>query len=102
MEGAIAVDLWNRSVPRNRLVYSTYIGDGDSSSFKRVVKSNLYGSLEEVRKEECLGRSETAQEESCQKSKTSPAIPRSKVERIGQLYALVVVQNRGENPGDIS
>ena len=40
MEGAIAVDLWKRSVQRNQLVYSTYIGDGDSSSFKRVIESN--------------------------------------------------------------
>ena len=35
------------------------------------------------------------------KSKTSPGIPKSKAERIGQLYALVVVQNRGKQPEDI-
>ena len=102
MEGAIAVDLWNRSIPRNQLVYSTYIGDGDSSSFKRVVESKPYGSREVVRKEECLGHVQKRLKKNLvKKSKTSPGIPKSKVEKIGQLYALVVVQNRGKQPEDI-
>ena len=46
-------------------------------------------------------RSEGTQKTSVQKSKTLPAIPKSKVERIGQMYALVIVQNRGKTPDDI-
>ena len=102
MEGSIAVDLWNRSVPRNGLVYSTYIGDGDSSSFKKVTESKPYGSLEVVRKEECLGHvQKRLKKHLSKKSKTLPKISMSKVERIGQLYALVVVQNRGRTPENI-
>ena len=55
IDGAIAVDLWKRSVTRNRLVYSTYIGDGDSYSFKRVEESDPYEGHKPIRKEECLG-----------------------------------------------
>ena len=55
MEGAIAIKLWKRSVAQNQLVYTTYIGDGDSSSYKKLVESNPYEGLETVRKEECLG-----------------------------------------------
>ena len=97
MEGAIAVDLWRRSVQRNRLVYSTYIGDGDSSSFKRVIESNIYGGHEIVRKEECLGHvQKQVKKHLGKKSSTSPSISKTKVEKIGQLYAIVVVQNRGK------
>ena len=102
MEGAIAVDLWKRSVERNRLVYSTYIGDGDSSSYKRVVEAEPYEGLETVRKEECLGHvQKRLKKHLTKKSKTSSGISKTKVERIGQLYALVVVQNRGKASEDI-
>ena len=40
MESSAALEIWNRSVSKNKLVYSTYIGDGDSSSYKKVVESN--------------------------------------------------------------
>ena len=97
MEGAIAVDLWKRSVTRNRLIYSTYIGDGDSSSFKRVVESDPYEGLEPIRKEECLGDlQKRVKKHLTKKSSTSASIPKAKADRIGQLYALVVVQNKGK------
>ena len=97
MEGAIAVDLWSRSVKRNQLVYSTYIGDGDSSSFKRVVESDPYDGLEPIRKEECLGHlQKRVKKHLTKKSPTSASIPKAKAERVGQLYALVVVQNKGK------
>ena len=99
MEGAIAVDLWKRSVTRNNLVYSTYIGDGDSSSFKRVLESDPYEGLEPIRKEECLGHlQKRVKKHLTKKTSTSASIPKAKAERIGQLYALVVVQNKGKQP----
>ena len=102
MEGAIAVDLWKRSVVRNQLVYSTYIGDGDSSSFKRVIDSNPYDGLERVRNEECLGHVQRRVKKHLgKKSASSLSISKTKVERIGQLYALVVVQNKGMPPEEI-
>ena len=55
MESAGTLEIWARSVSKNQLAYTNYIGDGDSSSFKRLSESNPYDSLELVRKEECLG-----------------------------------------------
>ena len=102
MEGEIAVKLWKRSVSQNRLVYSTYIGDGDSSSYKRVVASDPYIGKEQIRKEECLGHVQKRLKKHLKKgTSTSPAIAKSKVERVGQLYALVVYQNRGKTPNEI-
>ena len=102
MEGAIALDHWKRSLVRNSLVYSTYIGDGDSSSFKKLVAADPYNGFESVRKEECLGHvQKRLKKHLAKKSILCSAIPKSKVERIGQLYALVVVQNRGKSPDEI-
>ena len=58
MEGAGALELWKLSMEKNKLVYSTYIGDGDSSSFKNLLKADPYNGVEIVRKEECLGKRE--------------------------------------------
>ena len=102
MEGAIAIKLWKRSIERNQLVYSTYIGDGDSSSYKRLVESNPYGDLESVRKEECLGHVQKRLEKHLKKSsQTAPAVTKSKVERVGHLYALVVCCNTGKSAAEI-
>ena len=42
MESNGAVEMFHRSVEKNRLVYHEYLGDGDSSSFKDVVESKPY------------------------------------------------------------
>ena len=42
MEGAGAVAIFKRSVEKNNLIYSKYLGDGDTSSFKNVVDSQRY------------------------------------------------------------
>ena len=102
MEGAIAIKLWKRSIERNQLVYSTYIGDGDSSSYKRLVESNPYEDLESVRKEECLGHVKKRLKKHLKKtSQTSPAVTKSKVEQVGHLYALVVCRNTGKSAAEI-
>ena len=42
MESAAALDIWNRSIDTHQLVYCTYIGDGDSSSFRNLTNSDPY------------------------------------------------------------
>ena len=102
MEGSAAIEIWKRSVERNNLVYSTYVGDGDSTSFKNLLKSNPYQGIEPVRKEECLGHVQKRLKKNLRKkSKVFPKLSAGKVERVGQLYALVVAQNRGKTPAEI-
>ena len=40
-----AVDIFSRSIEKNELIYIEYLGDGDSSSFKGVVKSKPYENI---------------------------------------------------------
>ena len=102
MEGSAAIEIWKRSVDRNKLVYSTYVGDGDSSSFKNLVNSDPYQGIETVRKEECLGHVQKRLKKHLKKkSNKFCKISAGKVERVGQLYALVVAQNRGKTPSEI-
>ena len=102
MESAAAVEIWKRSVSRHRLVYDTYIGDGDSSSYKNLVKSDPYNGLTTVRKEECLGHvQKRIKKHLHKKSETFKGLPEAKADWIAHLYALVIVQHRGESPLEI-
>ena len=42
MEGAGAVQIFNRSIEKFNLMYTEYLGDGDTSSFKEVVREDPY------------------------------------------------------------
>ena len=53
MEPEAAQRIWRRSLERNHLVYSVFVGDGDSKAFHYVTTLNPYP-LVKVRKEECL------------------------------------------------
>ena len=53
MEPEAAQRIWGRRLERNRLVYSVFVGDGDSKAFQRVTTLNPYP-LVKVQKEECL------------------------------------------------
>ena len=55
MESVGAVQMFKRSVEKHKLQYTTYLGDGDSSAFQEVVKSNPYGSGTAIVKQECIG-----------------------------------------------
>ena len=102
MEGSAAVEIWKRSVERHRLVYSAYVGDGDSSSFMNLVKSDLYQGIETVRKEECLGHVQKRLKKHLkEKSDLFCKLSVGKIERVVQLYALVVAQNRGKTSNEI-
>ena len=102
MEGSAAVEIWKRSVERHELVYYTYVGDGDSSSFKNLLNSDPYGGDETIRKEECLGHVQKRLKKHLKKkSNLFGKLSVGKIERVGKLYALVVAQNRGKTPTEI-
>ena len=102
MESSAAVEIWHRSIEKNQLVYDTYIGDGDSSSFKNLLKSNPYKSLVTVRKEECLGHVQKRLKKWLKKKKpSSRGLSEAKADRIAHPYALVIFQNRGRSPDEI-
>ena len=54
METEGAVRIFNRSLEKNGLRYINYIGDGDSSAYKRVLVSNPYNDVP-IGKLECVG-----------------------------------------------
>ena len=55
MEVAGAVEIFQHSVQTHKLVYSQYLGDGDTSSFKEIVESNPYSEFYIVpEKVECV------------------------------------------------
>jgi hypothetical protein len=57
MEAAGAVEIFSRSVGKNGLIYSEYLGDGDTSSFSEVVASEPYKDHGNIvpEKLECVG-----------------------------------------------
>ena len=105
MESAGALEIWARSISKNQLAYTTYIGDGDSSSFKRLSESNPYDSLKLVRKEECLGHTQKRLKGQLKKPSTKQLVSKpigpTKLERVAHFYGLVIVQNRGKSPEEI-
>ena len=102
METSAALEIWNRSIAKHQLVYGTYIGDGDSSSFRNLTKSDPYNGEVLVRKEECLGIAQKRlKKHLLKKSSLCKELPDSNAKRIAHLYVLVVVQNRGKEAADI-
>lgn len=57
MEAVAAVEIFSRSIGSRQLKYTTFVGDGDSSSFGRVKQAmdDKFGSDYIVAKEECVG-----------------------------------------------
>ena len=80
------------------MAYGTYIGDGDSSSFKNVKESDPYNSRVTVRKEECIGHvQKRLKKRLMKKSGGAVHLSQSKADRTSHLYALVIVQHRGQS-----
>ena len=98
MESSGAVEVWRRSIDKHNLAYGTYIGDGDSSSFKNLIQSDPYEGAFPIRKEECIGN---VQKRLMKKGAGITSLPQSKADRIAHLYALVIVQNWGKSAADI-
>ena len=57
MEAVAAIEISSRSIEKRQLKYTTFVGDGDSSSHGRVkdAMNAKYGSDYVVEKEECVG-----------------------------------------------
>ena len=55
MEVDGVLDMFKRSVEKKDLRYLSFIGDGDSSTFKTVSEAKPYGSDVVVEKKECVG-----------------------------------------------
>jgi len=57
MESLGAIDIFSHSVEKRNLMYSTFVGDGDSSCYGKVKSKmeELYGDKYPVVKEECVG-----------------------------------------------
>ena len=57
MENEGAIEIFLRSIEKRCLIYSTYVGDGDSGSFANVKKAceQKYGEIYTVEEEECVG-----------------------------------------------
>ena len=84
---------------KNQLVYSTYVGDGDTFSYNHPLNSDPYQGIEGVRKEEGLGHvQKRLKKHMKKKSRSYSKLAAGKVERVFQLYLLVVSQNRGKSP----
>ena len=102
MESSAAIEIWGRSIEKNQLMYSTYIGDGDSSSFKNLLKFDPYKGECIVRKEECLGHVQKRLKNSLKVSRPwCKGLSEVKAVHIAGLYRLVVIQNRGKTGEDI-
>ena len=54
MESAGACTLFQRSIEKNKLRYTTYIGDGDTSYFSDVQILQPYGSDTVIERKECI------------------------------------------------
>ncbi len=53
MEQQCAKVIWERSVEKHGLRYTTMLSDGDSKSYKYLVESKVYGDSIAIQKEEC-------------------------------------------------
>ena len=58
MEAVAAVEIFSRSITARQLKYTTFVDDGDSSSFGRVKETleKKFGPTYEIMKDECVGR----------------------------------------------
>lgn len=58
MEIDAVVKMFSRSVDKHQVQYTTYIGDGDSKTFKGILNAEPYGEDVVVVKKECVGHVE--------------------------------------------
>ncbi|XP_014670060.1 PREDICTED: uncharacterized protein LOC106811052 [Priapulus caudatus] len=79
MEAQGAKILWERSVEKYGLRYTTFVGDGDSSAFTMIEKCIPYRALCTVHKEECIGHIQ---------------------KRMGSRLRKLVTDNKGEKLSD--
>ena len=66
MEADGALELFGRSVDKYNLRYNPFVGDGDSSAFRRVTKAKPYGEDFTIEKEECIALGHIQKRMGCQ------------------------------------
>ena len=109
MEPEAAERIWGRSLERNRLVYSVFVGDGDSKAFQHVTTLDPYP-LVKVRKEECLTHVAKRLKMNLKKIKPNTKtktyiqhkLPEWKADYIAANYSTVFLQNRWTTPDKLS
>ena len=109
MEPEAAERIWGRSLEKNRLVYSVFVGDGDSKAFKHVTTLDPYP-LVKVQKEECLTHVAKRLKKNLKKLKPNTKtktyiqhkLPEWKADYIAANYSTVILQNRGTTPDKLS
>lgn len=55
MEVDAMIELFSRSVEKHGVMYTKYVGDGDSKSYTVIVNAKPYGGQAEIVKKECVG-----------------------------------------------
>ena len=108
MEPEAATIIWNRSIDKHQLCYSTFVGDGDSKSYQQVVTMDPYP-LVSIHKEECLAHvSKRLKKTLCKIKKNTKArtyiqlkLPEPKAEYISSNFSTVILQHRGKTPSKI-
>ena len=109
MEPEAARIIWSRSVEKHQLCYSTFIGDGDSKSYRQVVNMDPYP-LVAIHKEECLAHvSKRVKKSLCRIKKSTKAhayvqhrLPEPKAEYVSSNYSTVVLQHRGKTSAQMA
>ena len=109
MEPEAAKRIWGRSLEKNSLVYSVFVGDGDSKSYQQVVDLDPYP-LIKIRKEECQTHVAKRLKRNLKKKKRSTKkatfiqhkLPEWKADYIAANYSTVIYQHRGSTPAKLS
>ena len=109
MEPEAAERIWGRSLERNLLVYSVFVGDGDPKPFHHVTTLEPYP-LVKVRKEECLTHVAKRLKKNLKKLNSNTKtityiqhkLPEWKADYIAANYSTFILQNRGTTPDKLS
>ena len=109
MESEAAVRMWKRSEGRG-LVYKVFIGDGDGSGYKSVLRSGVYNGEVKIEKEECIGHLQKRLKNHLMKATKSTknstyvnhSLEEHKADRVAHLFAVVVGQHVGKPPEEMS
>ena len=109
MEPEAAKRIWGRSLEKNSLVYSVFVGDGDSKSYQQVVDLDPYP-LVKIRKEECQTHVVKRLKRNLKKKKRSTKkatfiqhkLSEWKADYIAANYSTVIYQHRGSTPAKLS
>ena len=114
MESIGSVRVFDRSVEKRNLKYSEYLGDGDSSAFKKVIDSKPYGDQTSITKLECVGHVQKRVGSRLRRLKTeykgtkledgkgiggAGRLTDTKIDTLQNYYGFAIRQNKGNLEG---